>query len=66
MKKVISKLNLNKMTISNLSSSEMNHRIGGGGGKITKGNPCTTNLQGTDCGTYKTFTKAGSCTIVIK
>ena len=40
MKKQIKKLNLNKRTISNLNSSEMNKHVGG---NPTNGNGCATN-----------------------
>ena len=63
MKKTHGKLSLSKMTISNLSASEMNSRFGGGA-RVTTGNPCKTDIQGGDCGTFKTFTDCGTCKIL--
>ena len=54
MKKQIKKLNLNKRTISNLSTSEMNRHVGG---DPTNGNNCTNNSCGNTC---KGFSCAGN------
>ena len=58
MKKSINKLNLNKMTISNLYAAEMNQMVGGGKGSkapvvcmppLTKGCPSTAPATCSAC-----------------
>ena len=60
MKKQIKKLNLNKRTISNLGTPEMNKIIGG---DPTNGNNCTNNSCAGTChgNTCNCFTRGRFC-----
>ncbi len=52
MKKQISKLSLNKMTISNLNASEMNQQVGGKKSDIYCGPPASlTSCNVSNCST---------------
>ena len=57
MKKQIKKLNLNKRTISNLSTSQMNNHVGGA---PTKGNCAPTRGKGYTCANTCNFSCGGS------